>query len=36
MKSTEVETLGELRMHGTANGWTRSLLLVVRGESDTG
>ena len=25
MKSTEVQTLGELRMRGTANGRTRSL-----------
>ena len=36
MKSTEVQTLGELRMRGTANWRTRSLPLVARGESDTG
>ena len=37
MKSTEVQTLGELGMRsGTANGWTRSLPLVAGGESDTG
>ena len=42
MKSTKVQTLGELRMRGTANGWagllafTRGLPLVARGESDTG
>ena len=36
MKSTEVQTLGELRMRGTVNGGTRSLPLVARGESDTG
>ena len=42
MKSTNVQTLGELRMRGTANGWagllalTHGLPLVARGESDTG
>ena len=42
MKSTEVQTLGELRMRATANGWagllafTRGLSLVARRESDTG
>ena len=43
MKSTKVQTLGELRMRDTANYWagllvafTRGLLLVARGESDTG
>ena len=44
MKSTEVQTLGELRMSVIANGWaglallafTRGLPLVARGESDTG
>ena len=41
-KSTKVQTLGELRMRDTANGWagglafTRGLPLVARGESDTG
>ena len=41
MKSTEVQTLGELRMSGI-DGWagllafTRGLPLVARGESDTG
>ena len=40
MKSTKVQTLDELRMRGTANGWagllafTRGLPLV--GESGTG
>ena len=38
----KVQTIGELRMRGTANGWagllsfTRNLPLVARGESDTG
>ena len=42
MKSTEVQTLGELRMRGTTNGWaglfafTRGLPLVACGESYTG
>ena len=45
MKSTKVQTLGELRMRDTAKlmGWagylyafTRGLPLVARGESDTG
>ena len=44
MKSTKVQTLGEMRMSGIANGWawlallafTRGLPLVARGESDTG
>ena len=40
MKSTKVQTLGELRMRSTANGWagliTRDLLLVACGESDMG
>ena len=36
MKSTEVQTLGELRIGGTANGRTRSLPLVAHGESVTG
>ena len=42
MKSTKVQTLGELRMRDTTNGWagllvfTRGLPLVARGESDTG
>ena len=42
MKSTEVQTLGELRMSGIANGWAgllafnRGLPLVARRESDTG
>ena len=37
-ESTKVQTLGELRMRGNANvGWAiGSLLLVARGESDTG
>ena len=39
MKNTEVQTLGELRMSGIANGglgYWRSLPLVASGESDTG
>ena len=36
MKSTAVQTHGELRMRGTANGRSRSLPLVTRGESDKG
>ena len=38
MKSTKVQTLGELRMRGTANcrAFTRGLPIVARGESDTG
>ena len=40
MKSTEVQTLGELCMRGTANCWAGLLVcvysLVARGESDTG
>ena len=41
MKSTKVQTLGELRMRGTVNGllaFTRGLPLYssLRGESDTG
>ena len=46
MKSTTVQTLGELRMRDIANKWagpaiyiyafTRGLPLVARGESDTG
>ena len=44
MKSTEVQTLGELRTHGTTNWWAGLLYsmcllvvstLVARGESDT-
>ena len=37
MKSTKVQTLGELRMHGGL-GWafTRGLPLVAHRESDTG
>ena len=30
MKSTKVQTLGELRMRGTANGWA-GLLAFIRG-----
>ena len=40
MKSTKVQTLGELRMRSTSNWWAvgvyRDLPLVARGESDTG
>ena len=39
MKSTEVQTLGELHTRGTTNLWAGRLLvvstLVARGESDT-
>ena len=38
IKSTKVQTLGAIRMHGTANCWvalTRSLPRKARGESDT-
>ena len=45
MKSTKVQTLGELRVCGTANGWAGPISMhlpavsrhiVARGESDTG
>ena len=40
MKSTKVQTLGELRMRGTTNSWagvfTRGLPIVTHGECDTG
>ena len=40
VKSTTVQTLGELRMLGTANRWAglfrAGLPLAARGESDTG
>ena len=41
-ETMKVQTLGELRMRDTANGWagllafTRGLPLVARRESDTG
>ena len=35
MKSTKVQTLGELRMRGGL-GWVYWLALVARRESDTG
>ena len=36
MKNTKVQTLGELRMRGTTNGWA-GLLTFTRGlPSDTG